>query len=514
MKNTYNYYKIPYLSIIFSGIFFLQNAVAKDGLTSLKSNTETNKNIYTAEQPIDPKKSQPNLLQKKIVSLSHSGMTFNEHQLFTPMSRSAIRMEKSAAVDFAKKANEVQASFMTLNQQVLTKLYRNPEETIIINFPINGKNSSGLTSANQSGVKVKLFRNKLYTDNALFMKKSSPEENGKQLDRNQLDLGVHYHGVVSGEQDSIVAISLFKNSIEGRIHSHQMGDLNIGRMKLKDSSNHKSHVVFKVDSIEKENSLHECGSTLSADLKRSGLDYSKDILNLRKKSAGMQDTKALYDYYFTTKTVISGYLTYAVGEGYLSNWVSSVLNQAAAVYSVEGVNLYSEGWLYYTNSPVYDSAKGAYLIEQFNYYDGSSVTNSDVGIVLTGPGSANSGGLAYDIGGVCSGNRLNRLSMAKVNSSWSYFPYYSWTVDVYVHEIGHTLGARHTHACVWNGNNTAIDGCAGFTEGSCRVPGLPASGQGTVMSYCHSSVGKNPALGFGSQPGQTIRSYVYYCASR
>ena len=41
--------------------------------------------------------------------------------------------------------------------------------------------------------------------------------------------------------------------------------------------------------------------------------------------------------------------------------------------------------------------------------------------------------------------------------------------------IYHTFGSRHTHACVWNGNNTAIDGCSGSTEG--LLPAwLPFSG--------------------------------------
>jgi len=81
-------------------------------------------------------------------------------------------------------------------------------------------------------------------------------------------------------------------------------------------------------------------------------------------------------------------------------------------------------------------------------------------------------------------------------------------VMVVTHEFGHLFGSRHTHACVWNGDNTAIDGCAGYTEGSCSLPGNPPQG-GTIMSYCHQqSVGINFALGFGLQPGNVIRNSV------
>jgi len=84
---------------------------------------------------------------------------------------------------------------------------------------------------------------------------------------------------------------------------------------------------------------------------------------------------------------------------------------------------------------------------------------------------------------------------------------YSWDVHVVTHEFGHLLGSEHTHACVWNGNNTAIDGCESV-EGSCTQPPLPPTRTGTIMSYCHQNVGINFNLGFGPQPGNVIRNRV------
>src|SRR5690606_2449176 len=77
------------------------------------------------------------------------------------------------------------------------------------------------------------------------------------------------------------------------------------------------------------------------------------------------------------------------------------------------------------------------------------------------------------------------------------------------HEMGHGFGSPHTHACAWNGNNTAIDGCgpaAGYSEG-CTGP-IPPEG-GTIMSYCHlTGVGINFTLGFGDQPAALIRNTI------
>lgn len=83
-------------------------------------------------------------------------------------------------------------------------------------------------------------------------------------------------------------------------------------------------------------------------------------------------------------------------------------------------------------------------------------------------------------------------------------PVYSFSVTVVTHEEGHVMGSRHTHACVWNGNNTAIDGCGpaeGFPyEGACSGAPIPENG-GTIMSYCHlSPVGIDFNLGFGHSP--------------
>jgi hypothetical protein len=85
---------------------------------------------------------------------------------------------------------------------------------------------------------------------------------------------------------------------------------------------------------------------------------------------------------------------------------------------------------------------------------------------------------------------------------------------VVTHEQGHNLGSSHTHACVWNGNGTAIDGCgpaAGYTEGTCAAGPLPTSAvKGTIMSYCHlvSGIGINFNLGFGPQPTAVIVNAV------
>ncbi len=110
------------------------------------------------------------------------------------------------------------------------------------------------------------------------------------------------------------------------------------------------------------------------------------------------------------------------------------------------------------------------------------------------------GGIAY-LNSLCN-NSTNVAVSANLSGGSTPYPNYSWNVMVVAHELGHNMGSNHTHACVWNGNNTAIDGC-GNTSG-CPDPGNPPNG-GTIMSYCHlTSSGINFANGFGPQPGALI----------
>ncbi|MEL6277189.1 MAG: M12 family metallo-peptidase, partial [Bacteroidota bacterium] len=112
------------------------------------------------------------------------------------------------------------------------------------------------------------------------------------------------------------------------------------------------------------------------------------------------------------------------------------------------------------------------------------------------------------VGGLC--NSLN-YAYSWIQGSYAQVPTYSWSVNVLAHEMGHNLGSRHTHDCIWNNNNTPIDGCGPAANYStpCTPGPLPTNG-GTVMSYCHllGNIGINFNNGFGQQPGDLIRANI------
>lgn len=196
------------------------------------------------------------------------------------------------------------------------------------------------------------------------------------------------------------------------------------------------------------------------------------------------------------------------------HYALSLFNEVATIYDIENIDINISFLKVWTAVDPYKSASnGDQLIDGFGT-NLKNTFNGDLAHLLTGRGVG--GGAAWlnvlgadycsncGFGGISTGPYGYSSGM----NSFSPFPGYSWEVGVVAHELGHNIGSPHTHSCLWNGNNTAIDGCAPVEDGSCSRPGSPSAG-GTIMSYCHNDpVGINLSLGFGPQPGNLIRSRV------
>ncbi|MBK6930901.1 MAG: T9SS type A sorting domain-containing protein [Saprospirales bacterium] len=189
-----------------------------------------------------------------------------------------------------------------------------------------------------------------------------------------------------------------------------------------------------------------------------------------------------------------------------TTYIESFFSQVALLYANESVNMVLNELLVWDVADPYTGPSSSNYLYQFR--DAlAGVYNGDLAHLV---GFTGGGGIAY-VDVLC--NSYYGVGYSGINTTYSNVPTYSWTVEVVTHEIGHNLGSQHTHACAWNGNNTAIDGCgpaAGYSEG-CNAA-LPTAG--TIMSYCHlvSGVGIDLNLGFGPQPGDRIRNEVYNAA--
>jgi Metallo-peptidase family M12/GEVED domain/Secretion system C-terminal sorting domain/Fibronectin type III domain len=192
-----------------------------------------------------------------------------------------------------------------------------------------------------------------------------------------------------------------------------------------------------------------------------------------------------------------------------TNHMTALYNVVAFLYEREDVGTLIEyTYVWSSTDPYNDTDTGTQLDDFDDWLNPFNPGEISLAHLISGAGAG--GGLAW-VDVLCDGDDLaGRSGVSNIYTSFNQFPTYSWSVMVVTHEIGHNLGSSHTHSCVWNGNNTRIDNCggnAGYTSGTCNSnPTNPANG-GTIMSYCHlQSVGINLWYGFGSQPGDLIRS--------
>jgi hypothetical protein len=297
--------------------------------------------------------------------------------------------------------------------------------------------------------------------------------------------GKHYRGIVKGDDRSFAAISIFDNEVMGLIsESTTQGNWVLGKL-----SDAQEHIFYNDPQVQDKFSL-ECATEDSYE------PYDRSMLLEQNGVRALTDCVGMY---FEVDNDI--YQDKGSNTTSVTNYITGLYNQVAILYANENINTnISEIVIWDVASP-YSSSSSSGMLNQFTAY--RQGFNGDIAMLLSYQAS---GGIAY-VNGLCSTNPDYRMSFSSIASSYQNVPTYSWSVMVVTHEFGHLLGSSHTHACVWNGNNTAIDGCY-TTEGGCSNPGVP-SGGGTVMSYCHlTSAGINLNLGFGPQPGNVIRNSV------
>lgn len=297
----------------------------------------------------------------------------------------------------------------------------------------------------------------------------------------------HYRGIIKDNPNSIVAISFHEHGFMG-IVSNKEGNFNLVYDEKKGL-----FLFFNEKNVKSKNEYTY---------------YTQDDIQLKydSKILGI-DSKIL----LSTSNYVKIYLEtdYSIYQSKGSSasvefFVSGAFNQVAALYENENIQIFLSEIFIWNSPDPYTGVTAAAMLSSFQSH--RLTINGDLGQLLTLKNIG--GGIAAGFNGICNTYVSEKLSVSMIESFFLDVPVYSFTVQIIAHELGHLFGSRHTHACVWNGNNTAIDGCAGATEGGCPLPGIPPGG-GTIMSYCHlKSVGINFNLGFGIQPGNVIRNSV------
>ncbi|MFT3794640.1 M12 family metallo-peptidase [Flavobacterium sp.] len=370
------------------------------------------------------------------------------------------------------------ATYAKLNTQELTHLMAAKHEYIELEIPYLGQT-----------IKTQLY-------------KVNPFANGFHADTDQAknvtyEPGIYYRGIIKGDQNSVVSFSFFKGEFGGFISGKNLQNLVIG--KLDKANNTSDYIVYSDRDLKLLNHF----SCQTKDVLQEGQTISnRNPEGVAPKCVTMY-MEMDYNLYQANGSSVTN----------TNNWATLVFNEVQTLYENDLITVSLKSTYVWTTDDPYEGESSSDYLYQFN--DLRPAFDGDLGqLVGIDPGGL--GGVAVTIDGLCA---QNNFSYSDVNFSYQEVPTYSWTIMVITHEFGHLIGSPHTHACVWNGNNTAIDNCGPYALGEdwegaeCtdfNAPIIPSQAEGgTIMSYCHlTDAGINFNNGFGIQPRNQILSAI------
>lgn len=399
----------------------------------------------------------------------------SQNVVFKPVS--AFVVSETIENTDTKKAVE-QATYVTLNTAVIADVVAHQYENIELQVPYQGQT-----------IAVQLYKIKLLSDDF-------------HLDTNKkrqvaYEPGVYYRGIIKGDHASVASVSFFNNQVNGLLSADGVNNLVIGKLDKK--GNTTDYIIYSDAQLKIANTF-SCATKDDAVVNMSAQKSTESLLTDKCVTVFFEID---HDLYLRNNSSVTE----------TNNWMTAVFNNVQTLYANDGISTALKSvYIWETEDPYSGESSSDYLY-QFN--DNTCVFDGDVG-QLIGIDSGSLGGVAIGINGLCT---QNNFSYSDVEFSYSEVPTFSWTIEVITHELGHLFGSPHTHACVWNGNNTAIDNCAphalgqDWEGGACMTdpPTIPSpSVKGSIMSYCHlvDGVGISFANGFGPQPAALVRNRI------
>ena len=380
------------------------------------------------------------------------------------------RQTRSVAADVARSRAVKAGTVLQLRGTALADLVNRNAQSLTLRLP---------TFAG-APVELELVQVNLFAPGFTVV---TSDSNGQPVSYQQ---GVHYWGVIKGSENSLAAISVFKDEVMGFYSSPKGGNFVLG--KLGGANPQRDHILYAEKDLT---------TTMPVGCNMPDTNTALSPEELSSSSSAAAVTRCIKIFLETDYDLFLN----KGGVNETINYITGVFNQSAALYSNEGIPISISEIFVWTSPSPYNGTNSSQQLNQFQ--NTRTSFNGDFAELVD---LENQGGLAATINSYCASTSL-RECYSGIFPFYSDVPTYSWTVEVFTHELGHLFGSPHTHACVWNGNNTAIDGCgpaAGYSEG-CNGP-IPPEG-GTIMSYCHlNSVGINFANGFGPQPGNVLRN--------
>ncbi len=403
----------------------------------------------------------PSTVSRRVLEAKAAKAKFQTVQLFDNVGEAKYNKNLKNALKGGQMLN--------LKTKELKLLYASKPNSLTLELP----------SAQKSAMRLELVRHDLLTSDF------SVRDN-KSKGKLKYQPGVFYHGIVQGSNNSVAAISIFENEVIGVVSDAAEGQMTLG--KAGESAKSTNYVFYRQQEL-----IQAPGFSCEA-INTPGSKPSEPTKDGNSKVLA----KCVRAYLECDYDLVNekGGATGAV------NYITGLMNMVSTLYLNDAITLNVSEIFTWTTPDTYPTNSSSSVLTAFKA--ARPTYNGNIAHLIS-RGAPTNAGIAY-VDALCTAYAYGYSSIA---STYATVPTYSWSVGVLAHEMGHNLGSPHTHACVWNGNNTAIDGCGpqiGSNEG-CTGP-IPV--KGTIMSYCHmvNGVGIDFNLGFGPQPGDRIRGEV------
>ncbi len=365
--------------------------------------------------------------------------------------------------------NEFEYTTLTVDESIHSQIYNSRSSSLTLEIP---------------------YLDRIYTVELYAFDLLTPDF--KLMTNNDVEIpytpGVYYRGVIA-ETGGMVALSFFENDIMGILATKKGKMLNLGKPTQGPSN---EYVIYNANDVKSQPNM-DCHTEELPEY----ADQLESMYNNVASSSKMGDCVNVYVEGDHTLNIVKGGVVQA------TDYITGLWGPVTTIFDNESIDVNISEIFVWDEPDGYSTSSSTTALNQFK--DNNPTYNGDLAHLMALGGNG-LGGVAY-VNVICSNNF--GYAYSNINANYNSFPSYSWTINVVTHEFGHNLGSPHTHACAWNGNSTAIDGCgtqAGAGEG-CDAA-LPDSG--TIMSYCHliGGVGINFNNGFGDQPGDLIRDNV------
>ncbi len=385
----------------------------------------------------------------------------------TPYKCSLFREDRQKTKSQVYRKAAANVTVMDIVPGKLLRFLKDKPELVVLSFPYSGDTLT-----------VELCRYQMTT--ADFVLSTSGGENISY------EPGIYYRGIIKDDPGSVAAFSFFAGRVMGVASPSSGGSIVLGQTK------ETSQTVVYDDRLLTSINPFVCRSDELPQMNGTAAAYDPRTMG---DSSGKMATKCVRMYYEL------GYNTYLNNGSDIyatADWLTGIHNNIATLFYNDGISI-SLNEIKVWNSP--DPYTGDYGKNLSDFSVNRQVFNGDLAHFVNFPATTS---VAY-VNSLCT---TYRHAYSGVDQIYADVPAYSWTIGAMTHEMGHSFGSPHTHACAWNGTNTAIDGCGpavGYNEG-CNGP-IPTSG--TIMSYCHLlPIGVNLANGFGPQPAALMRNTI------